>query len=74
MLLAYSGHLFQADAETINLVQVLKNRHKKFVLLDSNDNPMMVDDPEDFLDRLITKQQEALNTYHQLYTDSITKG
>lgn len=74
MLLAYSGHLFQADAQTINLVQVLKHRHEKFVVLDSNDNPMMVEDPEDLLIKLITKQQEALNIYYQLYTDSITKG
>jgi GTP cyclohydrolase FolE2 len=74
MLLAYSGHLFQADAQTINLVQVLKNKQQKFVVLDSNDNPMMVEDADDFLDKLIEKQQEALNTYHQSYNDSVTKG
>jgi hypothetical protein len=74
MLLAYSGHLFQADAQTINLVQVLKSKRQKFVVLDSNDNPMMVEDADDFLHRLIEKQQEALNTYHQSYNDSVTKG
>lgn len=74
MLLAYSGHLFQADAQTINLVQVLKSKQQKFVVLDSNDNPMMVEDADDFLHRLIEKQQEALNTYHQSYNDSVTKG
>jgi|TARA_R110000822_G_scaffold73348_1_gene176344 hypothetical protein len=74
MLLAYSGHLFQVDAQTINLVQVLKSKQQKFVVLDSNDNPMMVEDADDFLDKLIEKQQEALNTYHQSYNDSVTKG
>ena len=74
MVLAYSGHLFKADAQTINLVQVLKSKHQKFVVLDSNDNPMMVEDADDFLDRLIEKQQEALNTYHQSYIDSVIKG
>tara|TARA_Y100001937_G_scaffold49969_1_gene69575 strand:- start:1102 stop:1416 length:315 start_codon:yes stop_codon:yes gene_type:complete len=74
MVLAYSGHLFQADAQTINLVQVLKSKHQKFVVLDSNENPMMVEDADDFLNRLIEKQQEALNTYHQSYIDSVTKG
>ena len=74
MVLAYSGHLFQADAQTINLVQVLKSKHQKFVVLDSNDNPMMVEDADDFLDRLIEKQQEALNTYQQSYIDSVIKG
>tara|TARA_X000000950_G_C13861794_1_gene639022 strand:+ start:716 stop:1030 length:315 start_codon:yes stop_codon:yes gene_type:complete len=73
MLLAYSGHLFKADAETINLVQTLKEKLKKFVVLDSNKNPMMIDDPQNFLDKLVSKQQEALNTYHQAYNDSIKK-
>tara|TARA_Y100000592_G_scaffold15134_1_gene22044 strand:- start:1224 stop:1538 length:315 start_codon:yes stop_codon:yes gene_type:complete len=74
MLLAYSGHLFKADAETINLVQTLKGRLQKFVVLDSNNNPMMIEDADNFLDKLIAKQQEALNTYHQIYNDAIKKG
>jgi GTP cyclohydrolase FolE2 len=74
MILAYSGHLFQADAQTINLVHVLKNKLEKFVILDSNQNPMMVEDADDFLDKLTEKQQEALNTYYQSYNDSVTKG
>lgn len=73
-VLAYSGHLFKADAHIINLVQVLKQKHKTFVVLDSNDNPMLVTNPDEFLDRLISKNQEALNTYHQLYQDITTKG
>ena len=74
MLLAYSGHLFQVDAQMINLVQVLKSKQQKFVVLDSNDNPMMVQDADDFLDKLIEKQQEALNIYHQAYNESVTKA
>jgi predicted amidohydrolase YtcJ len=74
MLLAYAGHLFIANAELINLVHILKQTKNKFVVLDSNDNPMMVEKPEEFLDKLIEKNQEALNTYNQLYQDSITKG
>ena len=74
MLLAYSGHLFQVDAQMFNLVQVLKSKQQKFVVLDSNDNPMMVQDADDFLDKLIEKQQEALNIYHQAYNESVTKG
>ena len=74
MLLAYAGHLFIANAELINLVHILKQTKNKFVVLDSNDNPMMVEKPEEFLDKLIEKNQEALNTYNQMYQDSITKG
>ena len=73
-LLAYSGHLFQADATLINLIHILKQSHKEFVVLDSNDNPMMVDNPTEFLEKLIAKNQEALNLYHQLYNDTVIKG
>tara|TARA_Y100000287_G_C14118478_1_gene303719 strand:- start:195 stop:509 length:315 start_codon:yes stop_codon:yes gene_type:complete len=74
MLLAYSGHLFKANAETINLIQTLKSKLTKFVVLDSNNNPMIVEDPDDLLGKLINKQQEALNIYHQIYNDAIKKG
>jgi len=74
MLLAYSGHLFEANAQTINLVQVLKDKFQNFIVLDSNDNPMKVEEPDDFLDKLIGKQQEALNRYHQSYKEAIKKG
>jgi hypothetical protein len=73
MILAYSGHLFKADAQTINLVQTLKDRLPRFVILDSNQNPMMVENADDFLDKLISKQQEALNIYQQTHT-AITRG
>tara|TARA_A100001015_G_scaffold271195_1_gene324548 strand:+ start:385 stop:699 length:315 start_codon:yes stop_codon:yes gene_type:complete len=74
MLLAYAGHLLKADAQTINLVHVLKNKLQKFVILDSNLNPMLVEDPDDLLEKLIGKQQEALNIYNQAYHESISKG
>ena len=66
-ILAYNGHLFLADAHTINLVKVLKEQRQEFVILDSNDNPALIDKSEDFLEKLIAKNQEVLNTYHQEY-------
>jgi len=66
-LFAYKNYLFRADADTINLVHVLKQNNKKFFLLDANDNPCEIDNPEEFLQLLIERNQETLNQYHQLH-------
>jgi hypothetical protein len=67
MLLAHGGHLFKADAETINLVKTMSDDHDSFYMLDTNDNPVLIDSPQEFLVLLKAKNQEALNTYHQAY-------
>ena len=69
MILAHDGHLFLANPETINLVQTLSKHHDQFVVLDSNDNPCMVTDPATLLAKLISKNQEVLNTYHQSHKE-----
>jgi len=67
MVLAHDGHLFLANSETINLIQNLMQHKKEFVVLDSKDNPAFITDPVKFLERLIEKNQEVLNQYHQTY-------
>ena len=69
MIMAHDGHLFLANPETINLVQTLSKHHDQFVILDSNDNPYMVMDPTTLLEKLISKNQEVLNTYHQAHKE-----
>lgn len=66
-LFAYRNHLFCADADTINLVHALKQNNTKFFVLDANDNPCEIDNPEEFLQLLIERNQETLNQYHQLH-------
>ena len=39
-----------------------------------NDNPCHIKDPDDFLQRLIQRNQETLNAYHQLHEDLSKKG
>jgi len=68
-IVAYNGRLFQANAETINVVQIFKAHSKDFYMLDTNDNPCHITDPDDFLRILIERNQETLNTYHQLHED-----
>tara|TARA_Y100000034_G_C6893461_1_gene411475 strand:+ start:203 stop:517 length:315 start_codon:yes stop_codon:yes gene_type:complete len=67
MLFAHNGHLFNADAETISLVKTLSEDLGTFVILDVNDNPVLIEDPKALLDALKSKNQEVLNSYHQLY-------
>ena len=68
-IVAYNGRLFQANAETINVVQIFKAHSKDFYMLDTNDNPCHITDPDEFLRILIERNQETLNTYHQLHQD-----
>ena len=68
-IIAYNSRLFRADVETINVVQTFKAHSKEFYMLDTNDNPCHITDPDDFLRILIERNQETLNTYHQLHED-----
>ena len=73
-VLAYNGNLFSADPQTICLVRTLKETHSTFFILDTNNNPVEIKDADDFLNRLIARNQEALNTYHQMYETFTKKG
>ena len=68
-IVAYNGRLFRADANTINVVQTYKAHSKEFYMLDTNDNPCHIIDPDEFLRILIERNQETLNSYHQLHED-----
>lgn len=74
-VLVHHGHLFRADPETINLVKSLKDLGvDNVVLLDTNDNPVSIKDPEDFLQRLVQRNQETLNSYLETYETFTSKG
>ena len=68
-IMAYNGRLFRADAQTINVVQTFKSQSKTFYMLDTNNNPCHITNPTEFLKLLIERNQETLNTYHQLFED-----
>ena len=73
-VMAYKGHLFRADAETICLVRTLKESLDTFCVLDTNHNPVEITDPDDFLGKLIERNQESLNAYKQIYQTFTRKG
>lgn len=74
LVVAYREHLFKADVNTICLVSTLKKSSDKFIVLDTNDNPVEIDDPEEFLSVLVSRNQESLNAYNQLYKTFAKKG
>ena len=65
-IFAYNGHLFRADAQTICLVKTLSEQKDSFFVLDTNNNPCEIKGPVDFLNKLIERNQETLNAYHQI--------
>ena len=66
-VLVYSEHIFRADAETIGLVKTLTEAHTSpLYVLDTNNNPVEIVDPTDFLKKLIERNQEAISSYHQM--------
>ncbi len=65
-VVVYKEHIFRADPETINLFSTLKNTNDKFFVLDTNNNPVEITDPTEFLKILIERNQESLSSYHQM--------
>ena len=67
LVVVYNEHVFRADPETINLVQTLSEVHSSpFYVLDSNNNPVEIANPKEFLQILVQRNQEAISSYHQM--------
>jgi len=66
MVVVYREHIFCADAETICLVRTLREHNDRFFVLDSNNNPVEIDNPKEFIELLVSRNQEAINAYHQM--------
>ena len=67
LVVVYREHIFRADAQTINLVKNLEQEHAvPFYILDTNNNPVEISDPKEFLHVLIQRNQEAMRSYHQM--------
>ena len=66
----YNNQIFKANPETICLVKILadSNPGKAIYLTDTNNNPCEIQDSANFLNRLIERNQESVNEYHQYYS------
>jgi hypothetical protein len=75
-VLVYNNHVFKADADTLNLVQILRQYRQELpiYILDINNNPCEITNSLDFLQKLLERNQESINAYHQLYQTFKKKG
>ena len=67
LVVVYNEHIFRADPQTICLVRTLKESQDSFYLLDTNNNPVEITTPDEFLSILLERNQESLNAYNQIY-------
>ena len=74
LVVVYNEHIFRADAETICLVRTLKETQDKFFVLDTNQNPVEITNPAEFLQILIERNQEAISSYHQMSQTFAKRG
>jgi hypothetical protein len=70
-LLSYStnGGTFEISHELISFVKMLIDKeYSNAVLLDVYQNPIMIDNLNDFLEEILSRYFEAVNEYHAEYT------
>lgn len=65
----YSGGFFHIDRNLLTFVEVLcnKGRTTGVVILDSNENPILIDDLEVFKDEIFSRYFEATYEYFESY-------
>tara|TARA_Y200000002_G_C22542217_1_gene604506 strand:- start:311 stop:658 length:348 start_codon:yes stop_codon:yes gene_type:complete len=69
-----SKGVFYADAITIGFVKALVDSGKESsVLIDSKQNPVEIENLQEFLDTLLSAYTEAMNEY-KVQSDKITKS
>ena len=67
--LSYQGGLFKVDKELISFAHLLQGEgYDKFVFIDSNDIPILVEDLEDFGKKAVRLYGKALLQYYESYT------
>jgi hypothetical protein len=65
----FNGGLFKINRELISFVETLltKNRTSGVVLLDQNENPILIDDLQQFQEDILSRYFEATNEYFESY-------
>lgn len=65
----FNGGLFHIDRNLLTFVQILcdKGRIENVVLIDSNENPILVENLESFKDEIFNRYFESTNEYFESY-------
>lgn len=66
--LSYQGGLFKVDKELLSFVGVLLiNGTTETVIIDTNDEPILIKELEDFANKASTQYGKAMEQYYQSY-------
>ena len=67
LTLGYNGGLFHIDRTLLSFIEMLltKGRVNGVVLLDTNENPILIEDLEAFKDECFNRYFEATNEYFE---------
>ena len=65
----FNGGIFKIDRELLNFVNTLcsKGRTEGIILLDSNENPIKIDNLESFQDEIFDRYFTTVYEYHEQY-------
>ena len=70
----YARGVFFADAPTISFVKTLIDCDKtESIIIDSKENPVLVEDLKDFMDTLVSAYSESMNEF-KVQSDKIKKS
>ena len=66
-----AGGIFKIDRSLITFVELLiqKDRKTGVVILDTNENPILIEDLEKFRDEILDRYFTASNEYYQQFQD-----
>jgi hypothetical protein len=63
----FNGGLFCIDRNLLTFVEALSTKRDTVVLLDTNENPILIDNLKEFKDEIFSRYFEATNEYYEKY-------
>jgi hypothetical protein len=63
----FNGGLFRIDKNLLTFVETLSTKRTTVILLDSNENPILIDNLQEFRDEIFSRYFEATNEYYEKY-------
>lgn len=69
----YNGGQFTVDKTLVTFVSLLNSKQESAILIDDNDNPLKIDNLQDFLDAILDLYFQSSNAYFTKLTELKTK-
>lgn len=71
LIIGMNGGLFEINQILISFVSMLSSKTNSAVVLDKNNNPILIENLESFLDEILSRYIEYTNVYYQDYSELI---